>query len=148
MNMMYYILHINTSNISNSKNFVSLQTNGSCLCLPTCSLSHAPSCTFFFKLVSYFIYSFFEGNALHFFFLFYFILLYNTILVLPYIDMNPPQVYMSSSCTFYKRVPLIKSFKPYMHIYISVSLYLQIYVQICICVWQHTPVFLPGKFHG
>ena len=27
---------------------------------------------------------------------FYFILLYNTILVLPYIDMNPPQVYMSS----------------------------------------------------
>ena len=62
--------------------------------------------------------------------------------------MNPPQVYMSSSCTFYKRVPFIKSFKPYMHIYISVSLYLQIYVQICICVWQHTPVFLPGKFHG
>ena len=96
MNMMYYILHINTSNISNSKNFVSLQTNGSCLCLPTCSLSHAPSCTFFFKLVSYFIYSFFEGNALHFFFLFYFILLYNTILVLPYIDMNQPRVYMSS----------------------------------------------------
>ena len=32
-----------------------------------------------------------------FFFLnFYFILLYNTVLVLPYIDMNPPQVYMSS----------------------------------------------------
>ena len=27
---------------------------------------------------------------------FYFILLYNTILVLPYIDMNPPHVYMSS----------------------------------------------------
>ena len=26
----------------------------------------------------------------------YFILLYNTVLVLPYIDMNPPQVYMSS----------------------------------------------------
>ena len=25
---------------------------------------------------------------------FYFILLYNTVLVLPYIDMNPPQVYM------------------------------------------------------
>ena len=38
----------------------------------------------------------------HFFFfllfiyLFIFILLYNTVLVLPYIDMNPPQVYMSS----------------------------------------------------
>ena len=28
------------------------------------------------------------------FFFFYFILLYNTVLVLPYIDMNPPQVYM------------------------------------------------------
>ena len=28
-------------------------------------------------------------------FYFYFILLYNTVLVLPYIDMNPPQVYMS-----------------------------------------------------
>ena len=27
---------------------------------------------------------------------FYFILLYNTVLVLPYIDMNPPWVYMSS----------------------------------------------------
>ena len=27
---------------------------------------------------------------------FYFILLHNTVLVLPYIDMNPPQVYMSS----------------------------------------------------
>ena len=33
-------------------------------------------------------------------FYFYFILLYNTVLVLPYIDMNPPQVYMSSqTCT-------------------------------------------------
>ena len=32
-----------------------------------------------------------------FFFLkFYFILLYNTVLVLPYINMNPPRVYMSS----------------------------------------------------
>ena len=29
-------------------------------------------------------------------FYFYFILLYNTLLVLPYIDMNPPWVYMSS----------------------------------------------------
>ena len=28
-------------------------------------------------------------------FYFYFILLYNTVLVFPYIDMNPPQVYMS-----------------------------------------------------
>ena len=32
-----------------------------------------------------------------FFFIFFnFILLYNTVLVLPYIDMNPPQVYMGS----------------------------------------------------
>ena len=29
-------------------------------------------------------------------FYFYFILLYNIVLVLPYIDMNPPRVYMSS----------------------------------------------------
>ena len=29
-------------------------------------------------------------------FYFYFILLYNTVLVLPYIDMNPPWVYMRS----------------------------------------------------
>ena len=36
-------------------------------------------------------YSFFFFN-----FYFYFILFYNTVLVLPYIDMNPPQVYMSS----------------------------------------------------
>ena len=37
----------------------------------------------------------------HFFnFKFHFILLYNTVLVLPYIDMNPPQVYMSfQTCT-------------------------------------------------
>ena len=44
-----------------------------------------------------------EGRTLFFFlsrfffnFYFYFILLYNTVLVLPYIDMNPPQVYMRS----------------------------------------------------
>ena len=30
------------------------------------------------------------------FFFFYFILLYNTVLVLPYINMNPPRLYMSS----------------------------------------------------
>ena len=29
-------------------------------------------------------------------FYFYFILLYNTVLVFPYIDMNPPRVYMRS----------------------------------------------------
>ena len=35
------------------------------------------------------------------FFLFYFILLYNTVLVLPYINMNPPRVYMSSQSFSY-----------------------------------------------
>ena len=37
---------------------------------------------------------FFFFSILNFYF--YFILLYNTVLVLPYIDMNPPRVYMSS----------------------------------------------------
>ena len=37
-----------------------------------------------------------------FFFVFYFILLYNTVLVLPYIDMNLPRVYTSSQ----SRIPL------------------------------------------
>ena len=41
--------------------------------------------TFFYNLFLFF-YNFY----------FYFILLYNTVLVLPYIDMNPPRVYMSS----------------------------------------------------
>ena len=35
-------------------------------------------------------------RRLNFIFLFYFILLYNTVLVLPYINMNPPRVYTSS----------------------------------------------------
>ena len=38
----------------------------------------------------YFFFSFFFN------FYFYFIFLYNTVLVLPYIDINPPRVYMSS----------------------------------------------------
>ena len=37
------------------------------------------------------------ANIIYLFnFYFYFVLLYNTVLVLPYIDMNPPWVYMSS----------------------------------------------------
>ena len=36
------------------------------------------------------------SGSFFFKFYFYFILLYNTVLVLPYIDMNSPQVYMSS----------------------------------------------------
>ena len=35
-------------------------------------------------------------NTEPFFFFFFFFLLYNTVLFLPYIDMNPPRVYMSS----------------------------------------------------
>ena len=35
-------------------------------------------------------------SYIYFNFYFYFILLYNTVLVLPYIDMNPPRVYMHS----------------------------------------------------
>ena len=42
-----------------------------------------------FHFLSFFCLFFFNFN-------FYFILLYNTVLVLPYIDMNQPQVYMSS----------------------------------------------------
>ena len=46
--------------------------------------------TFVDKVMSLlFIYFFFK-------FYFYFILLYNTVLVLPYIDMNPPRVYKRS----------------------------------------------------
>ena len=37
-----------------------------------------------------------SAKTIFFNFYFYFILLYNTVLVLPYIDMNQPQVYMSS----------------------------------------------------
>ena len=37
-----------------------------------------------------------EKFILFFNFYFYCILLYNTVLVLPYIDMNPPRVYMRS----------------------------------------------------
>ena len=36
------------------------------------------------------------SRVLFIYFLFYFILLYNTVLVLPYINMNPPQVYTCS----------------------------------------------------
>ena len=43
---------------------------------------------FFFHDLSVLIVEFFFN------FYFYFILLYNTVLVLPYIDMNPPRVYM------------------------------------------------------
>ena len=38
---------------------------------------------------------------MHTFFFFYFILRYNTVLVLPYIDMNPPRVYMRSQTASY-----------------------------------------------
>ena len=51
----------------------------------------------FLKLSNYLFKSLLHRNSiLFYFFNFYFILLYNTILVLPYIDVNPPRVYMSS----------------------------------------------------
>ena len=66
-----------------------------------------------FKILFYFIlflffcfYSFFFFN-----FSFYFILLYNTVLVLPYIDMNLPRGYMSS-IHFGIREFIISSFFP------------------------------------
>ena len=37
-----------------------------------------------------------KSAFIYYFFYFYFILLYNTVLVLPYIDMNQPRVYISS----------------------------------------------------
>ena len=50
-------------------------------------------CSFFFSMITCgFLFHF----LLFFNFNFYFILLYNTVLVLPYIDTNPPRVYMSS----------------------------------------------------
>ena len=46
---------------------------------------------------SIFFFNFFRNHYTIFFnFYFYFILLYNTVLVLPSIDMNQPQMYMSS----------------------------------------------------
>ena len=45
----------------------------------------------FRAVITYPVVSFFFFN-----FYFYFILLDNTVLVFPYIDMNPPQVYMHS----------------------------------------------------
>ena len=54
----------------------------------------------FFIFPSYFLLwfgsIFFLTSYSFFNFYFYFILLYNTVLVLPYIDMNQPRVYMSS----------------------------------------------------
>ena len=49
-----------------------------------------------FLLVIGFIFFIFPFLFYCFNFYFYFIFLYNTVLVLPYIDMNPPRVYMSS----------------------------------------------------
>ena len=47
-------------------------------------------------IMSYVEYLFFFFCFLFIYLFIYFILLYNTVLVLPYIDMNPPRVYMCS----------------------------------------------------
>ena len=44
------------------------------------------------------------GEDFFFNFNFYFILLYNTVLVLPYIDMNPPRVYMWSKLFLFHKM--------------------------------------------
>ena len=49
-------------------------------------------CTLFWCILFFFLFFCF----IFFNFYFYFILLYDTVLVLPYIDMNPPRVYMRS----------------------------------------------------
>ena len=49
-----------------------------------------------------------DSRRLKYFFYFYFILLYNTVLVLPYIDMNPPRVYLRSQ-TYWCFKPTISS---------------------------------------
>ena len=51
-----------------------------------------------------------QSSLFFFNFYFYFILLYNTVLVLPYIDMNQPWVYMSSQSnpTYLIKVNIIK----------------------------------------
>ena len=56
----------------------------------TCSFLEAENYRLFGAQLSVFL------LLLLFIFIYFFILLYNTVLVLPYIDMNPPQVYMSS----------------------------------------------------
>ena len=69
---------------------------------------------FYFILFYLFYFIFFN-------FYFYFILLYNTVLVLPYIDMNPPRDFSTWLCLsniYWRRQ------------------------------WQPTPVLLPGKSHG
>ena len=56
----------------------------------------------------YFGHLMWRADSLFFFFnfYFYFILLYNTVLVLPYIDMNQPRVYMSSQSWTPLRPPI------------------------------------------
>ena len=61
------------------------------LCAPA-NLLHAFALYLLLLVLHFFVCLFF----LFFNFYFYFILLYNTVLVLPYIDMNPPQVYKRS----------------------------------------------------
>ena len=68
-----------------SRQSVFIQLNIICL-NSVCWVEWIYGSTSFFKFILFYFFTFY----------FYFILLYNTVLVLPYIDMNPTQVYMWS----------------------------------------------------
>ena len=62
----------------------------------SCILWEINYCSILIGCLLFLIYFYFLCIFLFFNFYFYFISLYNTVLILPYIDMNPPRVYMSS----------------------------------------------------
>ena len=76
------VLPMNTQDWSPSEwtGWISLQSNGLSRVFPNTTVQ---------KHQFFFFFNFY----------FYFILLYNTVLVLPYIDMNPPRVYMHSKAS-------------------------------------------------
>ena len=68
--------------------------------------------------------------------LFYFILLYKTILILPYIDMNPPWVYTSSqSCVNVHPVPLSRNILHYFILSLPFT-----FLRFQMADWKHFPV--------
>ena len=99
------------------------------------------------SLYQYFVHGF--GNAYSFFVLFCFVfLLYNIVLVLPYINMLPPQVYMCSpSWTLLSSLSLylLKSYNgerlsqiKHICIYIYIYIYMKVKVKSLSHVWLST----------